>query len=158
MIPEGESQGSSNDDESDFNQAISDILPVLNESCSVAQYHEAFKSGKTTPLKVAETLLDLIEASPAHQKAFLSIKRAEVLAAAEESTSRYVANNYLSIVDGLPVGVKDEVDLDGHDKTLGTSKAGVSPKGTSWCVTRWQKAGAIVVGKLNMHEVGLGTC
>ena len=27
---------------------------------------------------------------------------------------------------------------------------------TSWCVRKWEEAGAVIVGKLNMHELGLG--
>ena len=129
---------------------------AARQECSVAEYHEAFKSGKTTPLTVVKTLLDLVAANPEHQKAFLSIKKTEVLAAAEQSTSRYRDGKSLSVLDGVPVGVKDEVDLEGHEKTLGTSKAAPSPEGTSWCVKKWQEAGAIIVGKLNMHEIGLG--
>ena len=27
---------------------------------------------------------------------------------------------------------------------------------TSWCVQKWEEAGAVIIGKLNMHELGLG--
>lgn len=140
-----------------INEAIAKSPTASRKECSVAEYYEAFKSGKTTPLAIVKTLLDLVAANPDHQKAFLSIKKAQVLAAAEESTSRYKDGNSLSVLDGVPVGVKDEVDLEGYEKTLGTSKSVPSPEGTSWCVKKWQEAGAIIVGKLNMHEIGLDT-
>lgn len=80
-----------------------------------------------------------------------------MLAAAEASTTRYAAGKPLSPLDGVPVAIKDELDLDGYDKSLGspldfTRKDG----GTSWCIQKWEDAGAIIVGKLNMHELGLG--
>jgi Asp-tRNA(Asn)/Glu-tRNA(Gln) amidotransferase A subunit family amidase len=60
-------------------------------------------------------------------------------------------------LDGVPVAVKDEVDLDGYKKCLGTLKDFTSKEGgTSWCVTQWEEAGALMVGKLTMHELGLG--
>ena len=131
---------------------------VISSHGSVAEYHQAFKSGDTTPLAVAQTILDLVAANPEHGKAFLSIKKSELLAAAEQSTERYKHGRPLSILDGVPVGIKDEVDLDGHEKSLATVKSEPCPEnGTSWCVKKWQEAGAIIIGKLNMHELGLGT-
>lgn len=51
----------------------------------------------------------------------------------------------------------DEVDLQGHPKSLGSSKDFTSSKDvTSWCVQKWIEAGAVIVGKLNMHELGMG--
>ena len=52
----------------------------------------------------------------------------------------------------------DEVDLQGYSKCLGSCKDFTSSKGgvTSWCVQKWQEAGGVIIGKLNMHELGLG--
>jgi len=51
----------------------------------------------------------------------------------------------------------DEVDLHGHTKCLGSCKDYTSPHDiTSWCVQKWEEAGAVIIGKLNMHELGLG--
>ena len=130
---------------------------VNNTHPGVIDFHKAFKSGQTTPSAVARTVVDLVEASEEHGKAFLSIKKPELLAAAAESTKRYKDGRPLSLLDGVPVGIKDEVDLEGHNKSLATSKSAPCPtSGTSWCVKKWQEAGAIIIGKLNMHELGLG--
>jgi len=51
----------------------------------------------------------------------------------------------------------DEVDLHGHYKNLGSSKDFTHPDDiTSWCVHKWEDAGAVIIGKLNMHELGVG--
>lgn len=90
--------------------------------------------------------------------AFLAVRKARVLAEAEESTTRYREGSSLSVLDGVPVAVKDEADLAGCSKSLGSSRDFTGPSGnTSWCVRKWEEAGAIVIGKLNMHEIGLGT-
>ena len=75
---------------------------------TVADFHAAFISGKTSPLDVSKSLLQLIASSSEHAKAFLEIKRPTILAAAEESSGRYQAGRPLGILDGVPVGVKDE--------------------------------------------------
>ena len=61
------------------------------------------------------------------------------------------------MLDGVPVAVKDEVDLAGYKKTLGSSRDYTpTAEVTGWCIRKWEEAGAIVMGKLNMHELGLG--
>ena len=40
---------------------------------------------------------------------------------------------------------------------MGSSTDYTNPQDvTSWCVRKWKEAGAVIVGKLNMHEQGLG--
>lgn len=126
-----------------------------------ADYHELYMSGALTPTTIVETLLPLIrrDITPAgkHSTAFLESQVDLVLAAAEESTKRYKEGKPLGPLDGVPVAIKDEVHITGYKRTLGTKldfKAGND--GTSWCVRKWQEAGAIVIGKSTMHELGLG--
>ncbi|MCJ1270137.1 hypothetical protein MMC22_010031 [Lobaria immixta] len=143
----------------ELNDLVEERAQTLsNRHHSVADYHFAFKGGELTPTAVAKTLLKLITSTPAHKVAFLTIKESRVLAAAEASTRRWQAGKALSVLDGIPVAVKDEVDLDGYEKSLGSSQDFTRPEGgTSWCVRKWEEAGAIIIGKLNMHELGLDT-
>ncbi len=132
--------------------------PNPNRHHSVADYHYLYSRGKLTPTAVAQALLKLINGSEEHKVAFITIKEDKVLAAAEASTQRWQAGKARSALDGVPVAVKDEVDLYGYEKSLGsrddfTRQGG----GTSWCVRKWEEAGAVIIGKLNMHEFGLGT-
>ena len=128
-----------------------------NRYYSVAQYQSAYKKGELTPTAVARALLKLIAGNPEHQVAFLTLKKTRVLAAAEASTQRWQAGRPLSVLDGIPIAVKDEVDLDGYEKSLGSSLDFTRPGGgTSWCVKKWEEAGAVIFGKTNMHEMGLG--
>lgn len=128
-----------------------------NHSYSVGDYHNAYKTGKLTPIAVARALLKLIQKPSVHNTAFLDIRESILLEKAEASTKRYQDGNPISIIDGVPVGVKDEVDLDGYTRSLGSSHDFTAPNGgTSWCVKKWEEAGAVVIGKLNMHELGLG--
>ncbi|KAL8729003.1 MAG: hypothetical protein Q9166_005004 [cf. Caloplaca sp. 2 TL-2023] len=129
-----------------------------NRHYSAAYYTSAYKTGKLSPTQVVTGLLEQISAKKHHSVAFLQIIPEKVLAAAEASTARYKSGKPLSSLDGVPVAVKDEVDLDGYEKSLG-SPIDFSRKdgGTSWCIKKWEDAGAIIVGKLNMHELGLDT-
>ena len=129
---------------------------------SAIDYHEAYKAGKLTPLDVAETLLPMIRRdvkdSTKHSIAFLDSKVDRVRKAAEESTKRYKAGKHLSPMDGVPMAVKDELDLTGYTKCL-SSKLDFTNKddATGYCVQKWLDAGAICVGKTTMHELGMDT-
>ena len=126
-----------------------------------ADYHALYVSGELTPTAVVETLLPLIrrDVKPPgkHSTAFLESQVEIIHAAAEASTKRFKDGKPLGPLDGVPVAIKDEVHIKGYKRTLGTKldfKAGIDA--TSWCVKQWEDAGAIVIGKTTMHELGLG--
>ncbi|KAL1963625.1 hypothetical protein VTN77DRAFT_7946 [Rasamsonia byssochlamydoides] len=127
-----------------------------------ADYHARYLSGELTPLEVVEALLPLIrrDTNPPgkHSVAFLESQVDAIRAAAEASTQRYKSGKPLGPLDGVPVAVKDEVHLKGYGRWLGSKidfKRGIED--TSWCVKKWEEAGAIVVGKTTMHEIGIDT-
>ena len=132
----------------------------LGESAGLyaaADFRAAYASGETTPTAVVAALLKAVAADERHRVAFLSIRDEDCRAAAAESTERYRSGKTLGPLDGVPVAVKDEVDVEGHARCYG-SKCVATPKATatSWCVRQWEQAGAVVVGKTSMHEFGLG--
>ncbi|KAF2401927.1 amidase signature enzyme [Trichodelitschia bisporula] len=128
---------------------------------SVADYHNAYLERRTTPSAVVAALLPLIrrDATPRndHATAFLESQVELITAAAAASTARYAAGQPLGVLDGVPVAVKDEVDIEGYSKRYGSARSFPGAGGTSWCVAQWESAGAIVVGKTNMHEMGMDT-
>lgn len=130
---------------------------------TVLDYHNAYKNGETTPTAIIDSLLPIIrrdvENATTHSVAFLETQVELVRQAAEASTKRFKEGKPLGLLDGVPVAVKDEVDLAGYRKCLGTKNDCRSKDAgdvTSWCVEKWQEEGAVILGKLNMHEIGLG--
>jgi len=133
---------------------------------TVADYHRLYLSGELTPTAVAKAILPLIrkDTSPPgeHSIAFFDSKVDLVLAAAEASTLRYKEKKSLGPLDGVPTAIKDEYDIEGYITCLGskndyTGKPKDGSSITSWCVKKLEEAGAVNVGKLHMHEFGLGT-
>ena len=87
-------------------------------------------------------------------------------AEASASTARYAAStSRTSGIDGVPVLIKDEFTFAGTPRTMGLTKAEMTRRAysgseegqTSWCVQKLVDAGALVVGKANMHEIGFDT-
>ncbi|KDO34205.1 hypothetical protein SPRG_22072 [Saprolegnia parasitica CBS 223.65] len=75
------------------------------------------------------------------------------------STARYRAGATLGPLHGVPIAVKDEIEDEGYPTTFGTSFLGsvhgVAPV-DCFSVARLRAAGAIIVGKTNMHAFGAG--
>lgn len=126
---------------------------------SIPNFHAAYKAGTLNPLQVIESLLPLIRRDvrepTAHATAFVQVRADLVLEAAEASTVRWKVGKPLGLLDGVPIAVKDELDIEGYERKLG-SKLAFKTRGISWCVKKLLEAGAIVVGKTTMHELGTG--
>ncbi|KAH8817025.1 amidase signature domain-containing protein [Xylogone sp. PMI_703] len=131
---------------------------------TVADYHAAYASGRLTPLAVAEALLLLIrrDIKPVskHAVAFVEVHPEAVLEAARASTARWREKKPLSILDGIPTGVKDTCCVAGYRKTFGRKldePKFVTNDTSDYPVRKLQEAGVIVLGVLNMHELGSDT-
>ena len=78
------------------------------------------------------------------------------MAQAEAATRRWAQGQPLSLFDGVPVAVKDEVDMVPYPTTVGTRFLGQRPATEdSTVVARLRAAGALLIGKANMHEIGI---
>ena len=94
-----------------------------------------------------------------HSTAFLDSKVVIVRRAADASTQRYKQGKPLSPLDGVPIAIKDEADVEGYKRMLGSKLDFTNPANeTAWCVKKLEEAGGVVVGKTNMHEIGMGEC
>jgi hypothetical protein len=97
---------------------------------SVFDLSNAYRNGTTTPEEVAQNVLDNIQASDAGNqplRAFIAVNREDVMRQARESTERYKAGKPLGVFDGVPVAVKDEMDMTPYPTTVGTAFFGKTP-------------------------------
>ncbi|KAK9058291.1 hypothetical protein SSX86_023131 [Deinandra increscens subsp. villosa] len=128
----------------------------------ILDYSRAYASGKITPLMVAEQLISAVEqscGSGMDMSFFISHDARDILRQATQSTLRYQRGEPISVLDGVPVAVKDEIDCMPYPTTGGSKWLHkVRPcKEDACCVQRLRSCGAILVGKTNMHELGAGT-
>jgi len=127
---------------------------------SIDDYASLYREGTANPLSVAEELIRQIEKSNSGDRplnAVIKFNREDILRQAEESRQRFEKGAPLSILDGVPIAVKDEVDLKGYTTSVGTSFLGSQPAAEdAESVRRLRDAGAILFGKTNMHEIGIG--
>ena len=127
---------------------------------TVHDYAAAFREGAITPEETALRVLESIESSDAADpplKAFIAVDREDVLRQAGEAAQRLKNGEALSVFDGVPVAIKDELDMTPYPTSVGTSFLGKIPATEdATVVARLRAAGAVLIGKTNMHEIGLG--
>ncbi|HET9076727.1 MAG TPA: amidase family protein [Acidimicrobiales bacterium] len=74
--------------------------------------------------------------------------------AAEESDGRLAAGEARGPLEGIPVLVKDNIDVSGLPTTAGAlALAAARPEGDAHLVARLRQAGAVVAGKTNLSEL-----
>ncbi len=127
---------------------------------SIADYTEAYRSGRADPVGVARAVVAArarLDAGTTPLRAFIAVDEADLLAQAEASAARLRAGTPRSWLEGVPVAVKDELDQAPYPTTVGTSFLGTTPAAhDATVVARLRAAGALLVGKTNMHELGIG--
>jgi len=127
---------------------------------TVLDYARAYRDGETTPTDVAQRVLAAMDAANRAEpplQAMIAVDREDVLRQADEASRRIRDGRALSVFDGVPVAVKDELDMVPYPTTVGTAFLGETPaQEDATVVARMRAAGALLIGKANMHEIGIG--
>ncbi|WP_074405371.1 amidase [Mycolicibacterium fortuitum] len=109
--------------------------------------------GETSSGSVVAAALQRIVATQTTLNAFRSVRADTALAEAKEADRRLAAGERLPLL-GVPVAVKDDMNLAGDPTRRGCAGDFTPVTADSECVRRLQAAGAIVVGKTNLPEFG----
>lgn len=143
--------------------ASTKIVPALTVSryCAHVDFHRStlvaqaaeLASRRVTSVEVVTAALDRIERSQPTLNAFRIVRRDAALTEAAEA-DRLIAAGSSAPLLGVPIAVKDDVDIVGEPTAFGC--AGRFPLATedSEVVRRLRAAGAIIVGKTNSPELG----
>ncbi|MBI3934535.1 MAG: Asp-tRNA(Asn)/Glu-tRNA(Gln) amidotransferase subunit GatA [Acidobacteria bacterium] len=105
----------------------------------------------------AATLARIAEQNPVNN-AFLTVTEARVLSQAEAVDRRLAAGESLPALAGVPLAVKDVIQIEGIRNTCGSKILGnfIAPY-TATAVERLEAAGAVMVGKVNCDEFAMGS-
>ena len=80
--------------------------------------------GRTTAVRLARRCLDRIHAVNETWHVFITVMAEQAVADAAASDARRRAGNPLSAIDGLPVAIKDNIDVAGAPTTNGAGAYG----------------------------------
>jgi amidase len=118
----------------------------------LAEQARALREREIGSRESVEAALDLAERSQDTLNAFRVICREEALAEAEEADRRLAAGEVAPLL-GVPVAIKDDVDLAGHTTPFGCGGGRAAVRDAE-AVRRLRAAGAIPIGKTHAPEVG----
>ncbi|KAE9591820.1 putative hydrolase [Lupinus albus] len=128
----------------------------------IRDYAYAYRSRNVTPSMVAERIISVVEENLRNtppSPLLISFDAVEVRKQAAASTQRFEEGNPLSILDGIFMAIKDDIDCYPHpSKGASTWMHEVrTVKKDAVSVSRLRSCGVIFIGKANMHEFGMGT-
>ena len=110
-----------------------------------------------SPVEIVRTHLDRIAALDGTLKAYITVMGDSALQVARAAEAAVMAGEARGALHGVPVGLKDLYCTKGVKTTGGSRILGDwVPAEDATVVTRLAAAGAIVLGKLNMHEFAYG--
>jgi aspartyl-tRNA(Asn)/glutamyl-tRNA(Gln) amidotransferase subunit A len=107
---------------------------------------------------VTRSVIERIEEIDGHINAYLAVCHEEAIAAAIAVDGRLARGESVGPLAGIPVGVKDAICTRGLEtKCASRILDGFVPPYDATVITRLKSADAIVVGKTNMDQFGMGS-
>jgi aspartyl-tRNA(Asn)/glutamyl-tRNA(Gln) amidotransferase subunit A len=132
--------------------ATSDLTPL-----TLAEASARIRAGTVTPTQLTQACLDRIAIYSSKLDCFITVMRDKALAQAKLLDAEQKAGKLRGPLHGIPVALKDNIDTAG---TRTTAASGVFedrvPTEDAPVAARLKAAGAIVIGKTNLHEFAMG--
>ena len=112
---------------------------------------------EVSSVEATEAYLARIEEIEPKTNAYITVCGDKALAAARQADSEIASGNYLGVLHGVPVAVKDQIHTKGLRTTIASRmrREYISEEDAT-VVTNLKGAGAVLLGKLNMAEMALG--
>jgi aspartyl-tRNA(Asn)/glutamyl-tRNA(Gln) amidotransferase subunit A len=124
---------------------------------SAGQLSRLIKKKEVSPVEVIETHLSRIEALEPKLNSFITLLPDRAMAVARRAEKEIQAGRYLGPLHGIPFGLKDLFYVKGVRNTSGSKIFDhFSPHFDSTIARRLKEAGAILLGKLNLHPFAYG--
>jgi amidase len=123
-------------------------------TAGVAETARLVKDGETSSRGVVEQALARIDGRDRELNAFSRVLVDEAIAEAEARDAASAAGETLGPLHGVPIAVKEEVDVAGAVTTFGGDGNSTPASADAEVVTRLRAAGAVVIGKTTMPEFG----
>ena len=123
---------------------------------SIREIAPLVRRRELSPVSLVEGCLARIDAKRT-LNAFITVMAASALDEARAAEHEIASGRYRGRLHGIPISVKDLIDVAGTPTTAGSAVPPLQPTRDAEIVRRLRDAGAIIVGKTNLHEFAFGT-
>lgn len=128
-------------------------LPLLE----LAEVSELLRSKKLSPVELTQACLARIEALNPELNAFITVTAAMALSQARAAEAEIQRGEWRGPLHGVPLALKDLIDVAGVPTTAASAVfANRVAEEDAEVVRRLKAAGAVIVGKNNLHECAYG--
>ncbi len=124
---------------------------------TISEAASLIESKQLSPVELVAAHLERIEQTDTRLNSFVTLLAEEATAAAAQAESEMQNGDYRGPLHGIPVGLKDLYYTKGVRTTVGSKiMSDFMPDYDAAVTERFRDAGAILLGKLQMHEFALG--
>ena len=132
--------------------------PIEKEITGIATIHKHVRTQEVSPVEVVNACLERIEQLNPKLNAFITVLADQAREQARVAEAEIKAAKWRGPLHGIPVGIKDFYDTAGIKTTAAFELfQDRVPRKDAVGVLRLKEAGAIIIGKMNMHRLGMGT-
>jgi aspartyl-tRNA(Asn)/glutamyl-tRNA(Gln) amidotransferase subunit A len=124
---------------------------------TLKQASDRIRSKKVSPVELTQACLDRIKTYNPKIDAWITVMRDKALAQAKDLEKEQASGKFRSPLHGIPIGIKDSIDTAGTRTTAASAVYEYRfPAEDAEVVRRLKAAGAVLIGKCNMHEFDAG--
>ncbi len=125
---------------------------------TIEHFGRRLRARDITAVRVIEDCLARIEADNARLNAFILVLADDALRQAREADRELAAGHDRGPLHGVPISIKDLIDMRGVPTTAASRvREGHVADHDAPTVAHLRQAGAVIVGKTNLHEFAFGT-
>ena len=126
-------------------------------SLSIQDAAEQLRRKRISPVELTESCLTRIERLNPMLNAFITVSAESALSSAREAEVEIQRGRWRGSVHGVPIALKDLIDTAGVRTTAASALfKDRAPAEDAEVVRRLKAAGAVIIGKTNMHEFAYG--
>jgi aspartyl-tRNA(Asn)/glutamyl-tRNA(Gln) amidotransferase subunit A len=123
----------------------------------LSEASRAVQKKEVSPVELAQACLARIEKLNPHLNAFITVTGTEALDAARKAEAEIARGEWKGPLHGIPLAVKDLIETAGVKTTAASAVLQDNvPNADAEVIRRLKSAGAILLGKLNLHEFAYG--
>ena len=125
---------------------------------TIKEAHEGLKNKSFTALELIEESFNVAANSESVLHAHLLLMQDEALANAKETDKRILKGEMLGELDGIPISVKDNMNLKGYGTTCSSKILAnyISPYDAT-VISKLKDKGSVFIGKTNLDEFAMGS-
>jgi aspartyl-tRNA(Asn)/glutamyl-tRNA(Gln) amidotransferase subunit A len=125
---------------------------------TIEEFGRRLRAREITAEQITESCLQRIEADNPRLNAFILVMTEEALGQARQADRELADGRDRGALHGVPVSVKDLIDVRGTPTTAASRvRDGHLAERDATTIAHLRQAGAVLVGKTNLHEFALGT-